>query len=63
MARAPSRTTSERSLPNTETAATWAVIGAYQLVSHGLVTTHELEVFLEALRAQLAALEEQTASD
>jgi hypothetical protein len=53
----------QRPFPNADSAAKWAVIGAYHLVSHGLVTTRELEEFLEAIRAQLVVLEEEAARD
>ena len=36
--------------------ARWAVLGAYHYAAHGLVTTRELELFLEAVRAQVADL-------
>ena len=50
-----------RPFPDIDTATRWAVIGAYHLVSHGLVTTRELEEFLAAVRAQLLGAEEQSA--
>ena len=52
-----------RPFPNIDTATKRSVFGAYHLVSHGLVTPHELEEFLEAVRGHLLVFEEQSEGD